>query len=80
MGSDDEDVGKYGGHADVGTVLKATDAALVVSENGDLRLLMPDYGKDQDVPEMVLVLGAVLVRSHDPDWIEDMLSTLKELD
>jgi hypothetical protein len=67
-------------HADHGTVLKPSEAALVVSEDGALRLLMPRYSDDQDVPEMVLLLGAVLVRSQDREWVEDMLVQLEDVD
>jgi hypothetical protein len=61
-------------------VLKPTEAALVVDEDGELRMLMPGYAEDQDVPLMVLLLSAVLVRSRDPEWIEEMLAMFKEVD
>jgi hypothetical protein len=41
---------------------------------------MPRYNDDQDVPEMVLLLGAVLVRSQDREWVEDMLVQLEDVD
>ena len=67
-------------HSDHGTVLKPTEAALVVDEDGEMRMLMPDYAEDQHVPLMVLLLSAVLVRSCDPEWIEEMLVMFKEVD
>jgi hypothetical protein len=39
--------------------------------------LIPQYSDDQDVPELVPLLGAVLVRSHDREWVEDMLAQLE---
>lgn len=41
---------------------------------------MPGYADDQDVPPMVLLLSADLVRSRDPEWIEEMLTMFKEVD
>lgn len=67
-------------HSDHGTVIRPTEAALVVDEDGEMRMLMPGYADDQEVPLMVLLLGAVLVRSRDPDWIEEMLAMFKEVD
>lgn len=67
-------------HSEHGRVIKPTEAALVVDENGEMRMLLPGYADDQDVPLMVLLLSAVLVRSSDPEWIEEMLAMFKEVD
>ncbi len=59
---------------DHGSVLPPRSSALVVSEEGELTMLMARLAKDEDVPRMVLLLGAVLVRSSDDEWVDEMLS------
>lgn len=62
-------------HSDHGTVVQPNESALVVDEDGGLRLLLADY---EDVPEMVLLLGAVLVKSRDPEWVADMIADMTD--
>jgi hypothetical protein len=67
-----------GSHSDHGSVLGPREAALVVDENGELSFRMPEYGDDEQVPEMVQLLAAVLLRSRDDDWRAEMIETLNE--
>ena len=59
---------------DHGSVLSPRSSALVVSEDGELSMRMAHFPDDAEVPRMVLLLAAVLVRSRDDEWVEDMLS------
>lgn len=67
-----------GGAQDENTSLQPGDAALVASKDGAMRLVLPEYGDDDLVPEAVLLLTAVFIRSHDPDWVEEMVAVLDE--
>lgn len=65
-------------HSDLGSVLPAGASALVVTREGELEFLLADTDSDAPVPRNVQLLVAVLLRSDDPDWVEDMISTLDE--
>jgi hypothetical protein len=59
-----------------GTLIEANEAALIVGEDGELRLVLPDYEDDNDIPPGALLLAAVLVRSEDDDWVNEMSAFL----
>ena len=61
-----------------GTIVVANEAALIVGEDGELRLILPDYEDDNDIPQGALLLAAVLVRSDDENWINEMSAFLLE--
>lgn len=61
-----------------GTLIEANEAALIVGEDGELRLVLPDYEDDNDIPPGALLLAAVLVRSEDEDWVNEMSAFLLE--
>ena len=61
-----------------GTLIEANEAALIVGEDGELRLVLPDYEDDNDIPPGALLLAAVLVRSEDDDWVNEMSAFLLE--
>lgn len=60
---------------DQGTVLRPDQAALVAEPDGSYSLLLPDTGKD-DLPPSVLLLGAVALRIADPEWVAETLEIL----
>ena len=61
-----------------GTLVDATEAVLIVGEDGELRLILPDYEDDNDIPPAALLLAAVLVRSDDEGWVNEMSAFLLE--
>ena len=60
-------------HADQGTVLPPDCAAVTVDTEGRFGLLLPHLPPDADVPRGILLLVAVLARSSDPEWVDDMI-------
>ena len=64
--------------SDHGTVLPPRSSALIVSEDGEISLFLAELDDDVPVPRLVLLLGAVLVRSTDEEWVEDMLGELED--
>lgn len=63
---------------DYGSVLPPDAAALVVDASGDISFLLPDYPAAAEVPRMVQLLAAVLLRSKDVEWVEEMLGALAD--
>ncbi len=61
-------------NADHGTVLPKGASALVVGGDGELSFMMSDGADDQETPQMVQLLVAVLIKSRDPEWFKDMIS------
>lgn len=64
--------------ADHGTVLPPGSSALVVSAEGELSFYLSDNPSDAPVPRLVLLLAAVLMRSEDEDWVEEMLGLFED--
>lgn len=64
--------------SDHGSVLPPDAAALVVDTSGGLSFLLPDYPDAAEVPRMVQLLAAVLLRSKDEEWVEEMLGILAD--
>ena len=61
-------------HSDHGTVVKPDEAALVVDREGEFRVLMPEYGDDEEVPYAVMVLTALWIKMReDEDWVEHLV-------
>jgi hypothetical protein len=54
-------------HSDHGTVVKASEAALIVTDDGDLKMCMPEYEDEEDVPFFVMVLTAVWLKMRDDE-------------
>ncbi len=58
------------------TIIGPNEAALVAEENGELRLILPEYDDDEDVPPMALLLVAVTLKLGDEKWLEDTMAAL----
>ena len=54
------------------TILKADQTALVIGEDGNLRLVVPVQDPEQHAELMTALLAAVYVRARDPAWVEEM--------
>ena len=54
-------------HSDHGTVVKQNEAALIVDKDGNLKMCMPDYAEEEEVPFYVMVLTAVWLKMRDDD-------------
>jgi len=63
---------------DHGRVLPSGSSALVVSAEGELSFYLPDNPLDAPVPHLVQLLVAVLMRSEDEDWVEEMLGIFED--
>ena len=63
---------------DHGTVLPPGSSALVVSAEGEFSFFLPDNSPDTPVPRLTQLLVAVLMRSEDEDWVEEMLGILED--
>ncbi|MDR5651382.1 hypothetical protein [Ruixingdingia sedimenti] len=64
--------------ADHGTVLPPGSSALVVSAEGELSFYLPENPPDAPVPRLVQLLAAVLMRSEDEEWVEEMLCLFED--
>ncbi|MCW5730151.1 MAG: hypothetical protein KIT20_05295 [Alphaproteobacteria bacterium] len=64
---------------DHGSILPPNAAALVVDASGDITLLLPDYPAAAEVPRIVQLLAAVMLRSRDEEWVEEMLDILADV-
>ncbi len=53
---------------------------LVAVEDGELRLIPPEYEDDEDVPPMALLLVAVTLKLGDEKWMEDTMAALDDGD
>lgn len=60
------------------SVLPPGSSALVVSAEGELSFYLPDNPPDAPVPRLVQLLVAVLMRSEDEDWVEEMLDIFED--
>ncbi len=60
------------------TIIGPNEAALVAEESGELRLILPEYDDDEDVPPMVLLLAAIIVKLKDQDWLDDTMAALDD--
>ncbi len=63
---------------DQGTIIGPNEAALVAEEHGGLRLILPEYDDDEDVPPMALLLVAVTLKLGDEKWLEDTMAALDD--
>lgn len=63
---------------DYGTVLPSGSSALVVSAEGELSFYLPENSPDAPVSRLVQLLAAVLMRSEDEDWVEEMLGIFED--
>ena len=63
---------------DHGSVLPPDASELVVSGGGELSFMLADYPEDQALPRMVQLLAAVVLRSTDADWVEEMIAIFDE--
>jgi len=63
---------------DHGTVLPPGSSALVVSAEDELSFYLPENPPDAPVPRLVQLLAAVLMRSEDEEWVEEMLCLFED--
>ena len=63
---------------DQGTIIGPNEAALVAEENGELRLILPEYDDDEEVPPMVLLLAAITVKLKDQEWLDETMTALDD--
>lgn len=63
---------------DHGTILPPGSSALVVSAEGELSFYLPDNPTDAPVSRLTQLLVAVLMRSEDEDWVEEMLGIFED--
>ncbi len=63
---------------DQGTIIGQNEAALVAEENGELRLILPEYDDDEEVPPMVLLLAAIIVKLKDQNWLDETMTALND--
>ena len=61
------------------TVLPATEAALVTFDGGTgLQFLMPVFGEDEQVPQLMVALAACGIRLlEDPEFLGELLRWLE---
>ncbi|MEP2679681.1 hypothetical protein [Tateyamaria sp.] len=60
--------------ADHGTVIPDGTSALIVDQTGKLNFYLARGSNDGELPTMVQLLAAVLIRSKDPNWVAEMIS------
>lgn len=63
---------------DHGSILPSDASALVVSADGELSFMLANYPEDQALPRMVRLLAAVVLRSTDADWVDEMVAIFDE--
>jgi hypothetical protein len=67
-------------HAEGGTVVQPDEAGIIFSAKGQLRLLMPRYSQDEQLPKHFVIIAAIFARCHtDPDWLEEQLKWFKKV-
>ena len=59
-------------HSDHGTVLKQSESALVVDDEGEVHLLLA-CDDDDDLPRMTVLLASVLSKISDDEWVEELI-------
>ncbi len=65
---------------DHGTILPPGSSALVVSAEGELSFYLPDNQADSPVSRLTQLLAAVLMRSEDEEWVDEMLRVFEDHD
>ena len=59
-------------------VIGPRETALVAEVGGGLRLILPIYEDDDDVPAMARLLVAVIRKLEDEQWLEDTMAALDD--
>ncbi len=59
-------------------VIGPKETALVAEVGGGLRLILPKYEDDDDVPAMARLLVAVIRKLEDEQWLEDTMAALDD--
>lgn len=65
-------------YADHGSVLPAGATALIATEDGELTFYLPNGDPEAPVSRYAELLVAVLIRSEDPEWVEEMISMIRD--
>ncbi len=59
------------------TIIPTNASALIATAAGDLEFVMAHGSDDAEVPANVQLLCAVLLRSRDPAWVNEMATWLE---
>ncbi len=59
-------------------VIGPNETALVAEVAGGLRLILPKYEDDDDVPAMARLLVAVIRKLEDEQWLEETMAALDD--
>ncbi len=59
-------------------VIGPNETALVAEVGGGLRLILPKYEDDDDVPAMARLLVAVIRKLEDEQWLEETMAALDD--
>lgn len=65
-------------NTDQGSVLPSGASALVVTEDGEFTFYLSDKDPEAPVSRNVQLLVAVLLRSEDLEWVEEMISVFAD--
>lgn len=60
------------------TLIGPNETALVAEESGEIRLVLPELGDDEEVPPMALLLVAVSLKLDDEEWLAETMSALDD--
>jgi hypothetical protein len=60
-------------HDDGGSIVLPEETALVWSPETGFRLVMPEYGDDEQVPAEVAALAMMSLLTEDEDWMAELL-------
>ena len=65
-------------HAEGGTVLQPSEAAIIWDARGEPRLAIPDMPDDAQVPPHIMILMAIFIRfQRDSQWRGELLRWFK---
>lgn len=61
-------------HSVSGTHVGPDEAAIIASDDGQLRVCMPEYGDDEEVPFHVMLLTAVWLKMREDEaWANQLI-------
>ncbi|MEJ6404839.1 hypothetical protein [Yoonia sp. 2307UL14-13] len=66
-------------NADHGSILPEGASALIVDEAGGLSFYMPTDDPDSDMAPMAQFPAAVLIKSKDSSWVDEMIASFEEI-
>jgi hypothetical protein len=63
---------------DHGTIVQADELAVVVRDNGEISVIVPDGAEEAELHPRQVALAICAMRLHDEDFIRDLLELLDE--